>query len=128
MKIKLEKIVDGFAGLTSIGAIPMSAKLAFAFQRNLRILKPEVRDFEKTRTDLVKENGTQNEQGGYVVDKDKREFVQKELNALLETLIDVDVRIIDIAEMTFDVSPNDLFAIEWMLTEKSDKPRKRHKK
>jgi hypothetical protein len=129
MKITLAKIKYGLDALQRIGMEKMPIKQAYMFQRNMRIMEPDATAFEKTRIDLIKTKyGVKDEDDNWSVVPKKINAFNKELSELGSVEIELDIRVINLNEVTLNIAPNDLFNLEWMFTDMSQvTPRKRHK-
>jgi hypothetical protein len=118
MKITLTKVVLGFNALQRIGTEKMPIKQAYTFQRNMRIMEPDVKAYEEKRIELIKTKyGSRDENDNWSVVPTKISQFTKELNDLGSVEIDLDVRVIDPNDVILNIAPNDLFDLEWMFVE-----------
>lgn len=119
MKLKLSQIVNGYSALMEVATAKLPIKSAYRLQRNMRILKPEAEQFEKTRIDLIKTKyGVKGEEDSYTVPESKIAVFQKQLEEVLSMEVEVDVQEIPIDELSdqFQISPVALMALDWMFT------------
>jgi hypothetical protein len=129
MKITLEQAVIGFSALQRIGGEKLPIKLAYTLQRNMRLLQPDVKQYEEQRVVLIKTKyGEKVDEENWKVNPDKHEAFAKEIESLASVEIELDLRTIDLAGVNMNIAPNDLYALEWMFVEDTLKPpRKAHK-
>lgn len=115
MKLKLSQIVETQSALARLGAEKLPAKMAYTIGRNIQKLRPELENYEKTRTDLIKEKyGAKGEGDTYQVEPKNMEAFVKELNELLAVELDLDLWTLKFSEFDQDISPMDLVALDWM--------------
>ena len=132
MKIKLETLVVSNSALMQLAQEKLQAKTAYMLQRNIRIIRDELKTYDATRVDLINSKyGTKQEDGTYQVLPDKQPAFFQELNPLLAVDLELDLRKISLTELTCPVSAAMLLDLEWMVTFPEDnikkEPRKRHK-
>jgi hypothetical protein len=128
MKITLEQAVVGFNALQRVGNEKLPIKLAYNLQRNMRILQPDVKAYEEKRIELIKTKyGVKDGQDNWSVQPEKVSAFGKQLEALGSVELELDIHTIDIESVNMNISPNDLFALEWMFVESQPeiKPTKR---
>ena len=134
MELKLLQVVLGYRALQNIGVERMPIKLAYTIQRNMRILSQDFRDYENKRVDLIKTKyGERDGQGNWQVTPAKGDDFAAEMETLGETIVSLDIRVLDINSTPIAITPNDMNALDWMFTDvpkepaEEDKPaRKRH--
>ena len=128
MKITLENAVLGYRALQNIGSERLPIKLAYTLQRNMRILEPDVKQYEEKRLELVKTKyGVKDEDENWSIPPAKISAFTKQLELLGSVEIDLDIRTIELEGLNMNIAPNDLFVLEWMFVEvKAETPRKKH--
>jgi hypothetical protein len=115
MKLKISQVAEGFQVLSRIGNEKMPIKLAFTIQRNIRLMLPEFTDWEKKRTELIKEKyGIEDDKGNYTVPSDKIPEFTDEMVALGNVEIELDLHKISMTEFPLEISPIDLMVLEWL--------------
>ena len=132
MKIKLETLVASNSALMQLAQEKLQAKTAYVLQRNIRIIRDELKTYDATRVDLINSKyGTEQEDGIYQVMPDKQPAFFQELNPLLAVELELDLRKISLTELTCPISAAMLLDLEWMVTfpeeDTKKEPRKRHK-
>ena len=139
MKITLEQAVTGLNALQRIGTEKLPIKLAYTLQRNMRLLQPDVKAYDEQRVELIKgKYGTlakdadgKEIEGQYQVKPEKLESFSKEIEALASVEIELDLRTIPLDGLNMSITPNDLYALDWMFVEADPDtpkpPRKAHK-
>ena len=121
MKLTLVQIVSGYQALENIGTEKMPIKLAYIFQRNMRTLQPDFKDYEQKRTELIKTKyGVEQENGNWIVPQEKKKKFTTELETLGELELELDIRTIDLSNVNMNIAPNDLFILEWMFIEEPE--------
>ena len=133
MKITLENAVLGFMALQRVGVEKFPIKLAYTLQRNMRILQPDTKQYEDQRMELVKTKyGKENEEGGWEIPPEKRKAFEKQIETLGSVELELDLHTIDLDTVNINISPNDLYALEWMFvvgaSEDAPKPIKKRGK
>jgi hypothetical protein len=127
MKIKLVDAIAGYMALQRIGVEKLPIKLAFIFQRNMRVLEPDVKSYEEKRVELIKTKyGKEDVNKNWTVIPEKMEKFNKEIESLGSVEIEPDIRVINLDDININIAPNDLFALDWMFIETStqmDKPK-----
>lgn len=118
MELKLSQVVLGYRALQNIGTERMPIKLAYTIQRNMRILSQDFRDYENKRVEIIKTKyGEKDGAGNWQVTPAKGDDFAAEMEALGETLVNLDIRVLDINATPIAISPNDMNALEWMFTD-----------
>jgi hypothetical protein len=116
MKLKLRNVVAGLPALQSMSSIEMSIQLAFTLQRTMRLLAPDYEEYEKARVMLIKEKyGSKTKEGNFEVIPDNMEKFQIEMDDLLRSEIDLDIKPIFIKDaVELKISPIQFDALEWL--------------
>ena len=132
MKIKLETLVTSNAALMQLAQEKLQAKTAYVLQRNIRIIRDELKTYDAARVDLINSKyGTKQEDDTYRVMPDRQPAFFQELSPLLAVELELDLRKISLTELTCPISAATLLDLEWMVTfpEEDTKKeiRKRHK-
>lgn len=115
MKIKLSQIMNSIEVLQDFGNKKFPSKTSFRIQRNLRTIDPEIKMFEQERMKLIEKYKDEKNN----ISKESMETLNKELRELLEQELELDIMQLGIDELSFDISPNDLMRIEWMIDKDS---------
>jgi len=132
MKIKLETLVASNAALMQLAQEKLQAKTAYVLQRNIRIIRDELKTYDAARVDLINSKyGTKQKDGAYRVMPDRQPAFFQELSPLLAVELELDLRKISLTELTCPISAATLLDLEWMVTfpeeDTKKEPRKRHK-
>lgn len=115
MKLKLSQIVEAQSALARLGAEKLPAKMAYTIGRNIQQLRPELENYEKTRTDLIKDKyGEKGEGDTYQVEPKSMEKFMAEINELLAVELELDLWTLKFSEFDRDISPMDLVSLDWM--------------
>jgi hypothetical protein len=117
MKLTLRKLVNAVEALQVIGREKMGVKLAYRIERNVGRINVELEAYQKARRALVMKHGQEDpkEPGRFEIPRKNKKAFNDELEILLAEEVDVDIRPIGLEELTFDVAPLHLLALEWML-------------
>lgn len=91
---------DAFAD----GSQKLPIKISFYLQKNKNILSDLASDIEKSKIEIAKTYGTLNEEKTqYVIDPDKIDITNKELNDLFDLEQDVQIHMINIDNLNDDI-------------------------
>ena len=121
MKIELGKLLVSRIAMESIAKIKMSPTVAYKIQRNFRLIEPELQTYEEARVNMIRETyGVKNDDDQYVVPEESLSEFIEELSKLQAVKIDLDISQISVNDMNFDISPTELSAIEWMISDKTE--------
>ena len=123
MKLKLFEIALGYDALKKIGGKELPIQLAWTLQSNRRILEPVVERFEANRLEIAKKYGEDKGNGTFFIPVPQRPLAEKEVSELNMVEADVDIELIDLDDISVNISPNDLYNLTWMFTVKN-KPAK----
>ncbi len=81
----------------------LPSKLSYAIGRNVKKLEEEVRSYNEEREKICKRLAEKDEEGNpitkngkYDISEENKQIIDEELNALLDTDIDVDIHMVDI--------------------------------
>lgn len=100
-KVKLNKLWNSQKALGALNIIKdLPIKTSYWIGKNTKKISREIELIEEKRRDLVKKYGTENEKKETVVPQEKMEEFSKEFYDLLDTEIEVDLRLFNIEEFT----------------------------
>lgn len=94
-----------------------SAVAAMRFSHNHDAMLPDYKRFIDQRAKLAAEYGTKNEDGGYTVSKDAMEEFASKLQPLLDEVVTVDLRKVDVDGLPGDVTGWHIAALKRVLSE-----------
>lgn len=126
MKLTLEQCAFGYAALDNIGRDKLPLKMirvSWALQHNKRLLADYHKEYEEKRMELLNKYGQYQGENRFFVPTPNALDYQKELDTLGATECEiVDIHTIDIKDFiqtgpdpsNVGVTPNDLFALDWM--------------
>lgn len=97
-----EKLTKGLENCT----VGLPVEINAARRKNVRALKPIVEDFVETRNDLIKQYGTEDENGNFSAEVSNKEFVA-ELNKLAEMENDITLVTFDEALIPSGLTPSE---------------------
>lgn len=109
----------------------LPSKLSYAIGRNVKKLEEEVRSYNEEREKICKRLAEKDEEGNpitkngkYDISEENKKILDEELEALLDTDIDVDIQMVDIdpildqcdaAERYHVPTARELMALEFMI-------------
>jgi len=100
-KVKLNKLWNSQKALGALNIIKdLPIKTSYWIGKNTKKISREIELIEEKRKDLVKKYGTENEKKETSVPQEKMEEFTKEFYELLDTEIEVDLRLFNIDEFT----------------------------
>jgi hypothetical protein len=115
MKLKIEQVVESFQVLGRLGQEKMPVKLAYEIQRNARLMEPDFKAREEKRVELIKTKyGVTGENGDIMVLPDRMEAFVKDMMDLDSVEVELDLHTIDLDNLNINITPNDLFWLDWM--------------
>jgi len=101
MLVKLNKLWNSQKALGALNIIKdLPIKTSYWIGKNTKKISREIELIEEKRRDLVKKYGTENEKKETSVPQEKMEEFTKEFYDLLDTEIEVDLRLFNIDEFT----------------------------
>jgi len=116
MKLKLSQLIEATPALARLGAEKCSGKMVYNISRNIRLIEPELKEYEKVRISLVETKyGEKNVDGEMAVPQAKIKAFLKELEELQAEEVELDIRQVTLSE-DFSISPIDLYLLDWMFT------------
>ena len=106
MEMKIKDAIMHYNTLTQRPSIvdqTLPSKLSYSISRNLKKLEEEVKNYNEERERICKrlaeKDGDGNpiaKDGKYDISEENKQILDEELNALLDTDIDVDIHMVDI--------------------------------
>lgn len=122
MKMTLNEALAAFEGIVRVGETKMSAKIAYAFQKNARTLKIEFDAYEKARLKLAKSLGDYIPKTNTweVKEENRKEFFEQ-IDELRQEEIDVKIHTISLDKINFEIAPNDFAVLHFMIDESVEK-------
>lgn len=119
MKISYEKLIpinDTLQALRDKSAVDV--KTSFKVVRNLRLLEPEIKEIYGARERLIRENGKDDGNGNISVPPEMVEDVQRQLNDLIHTEIEINLMPFKLDELqSFEMTVNQLDALYEIIAE-----------
>ena len=113
MKLSYEKLIpinDTLQALRDKSAVDV--KTSFKVVRNLRLLEPEIKEIYGARERLIRENGKDDGNGNISVPPEMVEDVQRQLNDLIHTEIEINLMPFKLDELqSFEMTVNQLDAL-----------------
>ena len=120
MKVKLSKLWNSQKALGALNVIKdLPIKTSYWIGKNTKKISREVTEIEEKRKELVKKYGVENDKKETSVPQEKMEEFSKEFYDLLDTEIDVDLRIFNIDEFTgkSGLTGQDMLQIDFLFEE-----------
>lgn len=96
MEVTVRDVVIAQSVITTVGNIKLPGKQAWWFQKWIRRIDQEWRDYDRTRQVLVERFGEKQDDGNTIVPPEKREQFTKEIETLFEQKVEFDVPQIDL--------------------------------
>lgn len=120
MKLKLSDIINSILVLKELGNRKFPGKTSFRIQRNLKLIEPEIKTFEEEKQKIVEKYAkNKKEDGSFYIEQADTERINEELLELLNQEIEINILQIGIDELLYEITPNELMKIEWMIDEDS---------
>ncbi len=107
MKIKNGYMANALESLMKFQE--QTGKTGYAIMRNIRILQPNLEDFEKVRLNLFKKYGSTDDDGNnYSISKESENYNEfiKEYEELLNIEVDIELYQIDASDVNFQRTDN----------------------
>ena len=124
MKVKLNKLWNSQKALGALNIVKeLAIKTSYWVGKNTKKISREIELIEEKRRDLVKKYGVENEKKETTVPQEKIEEFSKEFYDLLDTEIDVDLRLFNINEFTgkSGLTGQDMLQIDFLF--ENDEPK-----
>ena len=117
MKVKLSEVVGSVEALKNILALKLPIKVSYRISKLVsNQVEGELKEYNEQRNKLVKEFGTENEDGSTSVKEDRLKEFSEELQKLLDVDVKFDFEPIKLEEIeNVDIAPKDL--ITWIFAE-----------
>jgi len=117
MKLSLARVLEIEAALKEFNELSLPAAISYKFARLARQIREITTPFYEERTKMFKQWGE--EKGEMMVIKpEHQEQYQKEINALLDTEVEIDFKTIDISQLgNLNIKPNLLLALSDLINE-----------
>ncbi len=120
MQLTLRDMLNSKDALISLGREKLPGKLAYTLARNMRRINDELEAYDEARVKMIKEKyGAEGEAGIWTVKPENTAAFNEELNQLMETQVEVDIRRIRFEDLPAEMTPLTLMALEYMITEPS---------
>ena len=116
--MKLKNIVESIGSLQKLSNLQLKMKLAFRISKFLNETKVVIDLFEEKRNALIKEHGVLQENGSIIVKDDKIEFVNKQIEEVLNEELDITIPEISLSEFgDVEIEPLHLMKLDWFIKE-----------
>jgi hypothetical protein len=120
--MKISDILNAQPVIADLAQQKLSARLAYAVQKNLRLIEQELKDYEKARLEaLTRSGGTPNQETGvYDFTPEQRAAFDAEFRELLETEVLFAPHLISMELLDRDgvkLTPVEMMQIEWLVKE-----------
>lgn len=107
MKMTLKKVMEHFNGLNAVGNGAYPISLSYAVSYNLEVLSKELKKYDQARIKLCEQYANKEEDGTpmkitenvngtaqsvYNISDENRKLLEKDMDELLETEVDLDIR------------------------------------
>ena len=126
MKLKLGQLINANQTLGKLnGTHGLTATCAFSIAKNIKKITQELEIYEETRKKILEEKADKDsegkaiiEEGNYKLSSNVMNEVLEEINQLQQNEVDLDLSKIQIEDLnSADLTPQELFAIEFMVKE-----------
>jgi hypothetical protein len=138
MKVALRKLLNAQQALQELAKEKLAPRTAYEILRNARkvepVVKSEMETIQQTGQKMIDEKKAELGEKWMEDPKNKEvlDGMNKELDALLDDEVEVDVHLINLDLLTCQVTVGALADLDWMLSfpedEPAKEPRKKHKK
>ncbi len=118
MQLTLKDLVNSKDALLTLGREKLPGKLAYTLARNMKRISDELDAYDEARVKMIKEKyGAEGEAGIWTVKPENTAAFNEELNQLLDTQVEIDIRRILFEDLPAEMTPLTLMALEYMITE-----------
>ena len=130
-QVKLRDLIVSQSALGRISSLPISARMSLTLADVLRVVNPQLEEFQKQHAVILKRYGTPKLDGNgnpiegqYNFTPDKREALDKEYEDMLDKPVDIPFGKIKLNDLlaekldkdeTLKLSGNEIYALGWML-------------
>lgn len=120
IKLTIEQLINSTGVLQKLSASPLKARTAFAVAKLLKTAEAEMNGFNDARMILVKKYGQKDEKGEIKLDENNNYLIEsehiadfnRELSELIGTEIELNVTKIKLDDLTLDITPSEMIALE----------------
>lgn len=128
MKLSNERIVNTINVLGDLNNAKLPVKVAYAITKNINKIDIELKSYNEEKTKLINKYAEKDQEGKLKADEDgnvvlKEEHIEdwnRDIKELLSIENEVDIHMIqldDLLNSNYDISPAELAAIDFMISE-----------
>lgn len=130
MQLTVQKVLNSLNGITQFGQGKFPIQTSLIIAANNRALQEVATEYEKRRQELVKKYSTKDKDDNTVIPPEKVDIFQTANGKYLDEEVEVDLQTVSLKELgaKFEVEPNALVALDWMITMEGQKPTRRRRK
>jgi hypothetical protein len=100
MIIKLEQIINGVESLKELQEVKLPVKISYRIARLVVKLQPELTVYENKRNELIKELGTEQENGDFkITDPEKLKTFTEKMKELWDMEVEIDWELLKIDDL-----------------------------
>lgn len=131
MELTIKKLLNGKAALITLGNTKgLSSVIAYRIAKNIKVIDEELKTFEETRLNIVKEYSNKDKDGNpatkkdvngnevFDIDNENMKLLSQEIEKLQDEKVDIDIRQLSLEEIDkAELSPLELSSIDFMIME-----------
>ena len=131
MELAIKNLLNGKSTLVVLGNTKgLSSVIAYRIAKNIKAIDEELKIFEETRINLVKEYANKDEDGNPITKKDetgnevfdieneKMKLLSQEIEKLQDEKVNIDIKQLSLEEIDkAELSPLELSSIDFMISE-----------
>lgn len=131
MELTIKNLLNGKAALITLGNTKgLSSVIAYRIAKNIKVIDEELKTFEETRLNIVKEYSNKDKDGNpatkkdvngnevFDIDNENMKLLSQEIEKLQDEKVDIDIRQLSLEEIDkAELSPLELSSIDFMIME-----------
>lgn len=124
MKLNTKDALSSIQSLRMLGQKNLPMQVSITIAGNIRAFRDVSEEYEKRRKVLVESMGEKDEQGNMTVKEENLDAFQGEMESLLNEPVEISVKTVSLGDFPegFDVEPNMLVDLGWLITMEGQKP------
>ena len=131
MELTIKNLLNGKAALITLGNTKgLSSVIAYRIAKNIKAIDEELKTFEETRLNIVKEYANKDKDGNpatkkdangnevFDIDNENMKLLSQEIEKLQDEKVNIDIKQLSLEEIDkAELSPLELSSIDFMIAE-----------
>jgi len=130
MKMKVSDLLSSQQALQQFGSTKFPIQVSLSIASNNRLINEAAKEYDDRRIEIVKRLGKIDKESGQttVLPENQQKFTD-EINKLTAEEVDLDLKTVSLKDLglKYEVEPNVVMFLNWMITMEGQKPTRRKK-